>query len=76
MADVSLTLAISRLRKTYARNPDVSLVCDELTKRLSTPVVLNSPQRDAAFKARHGFDRKAYQREYMRQWRAKQKTEK
>lgn len=71
MPDVRLTLAMDRLRKAYARNPDVGLVCDELEKRLSATVALDSPERDAAFKARHGFDRKVYQRDFMRKWRKK-----
>ena len=73
--DVRLTLAVDRLRKAYARNPDVQLVCDELTARLAMkaagvdrPVEVAVPVRSGA---RPLFDRVAYQREFMRKWRAK-----
>ena len=62
MDGVSLTQVIDKLRRDMPRNEMVMRVCDEL-ERLRKP--------DALFEARHGFDRRAYQREYMRKRRAK-----
>ena len=76
MGEVSLTQIIATLRRSQPRNPLTMRVCDELEGRLFMPVVLDSPERDAAFEKRHGFDRRAYQRTYMKKYRADKKIPK
>lgn len=49
------------------RNVLVMRVCQEL----ETLSVKNTPAKDKEFEQRHGFDRRSYQREYMRRSRAK-----
>ena len=69
MYDVSLTTiqVISKLRRDMPRNVLVMRVCQEL----ETLSVKNTPAKDKEFEQRHGFDRRSYQREYMRRSRAK-----
>lgn len=63
MADgEDLLVVVARVRRAMPRNPDVMAVCDA-AERLSI-----QPKASA----RVPFDRKAYQREYMRKRRAKQ----
>jgi hypothetical protein len=58
--------AIARVRRAMPRNVDVMLVCDELERQLVAPST-DGP--------RLKFDRVAYQREYMRERRARRKRE-
>lgn len=67
---VSLTEIITRLRR-QTRNPDIITLCDELEWRLHTPAVLPRAGRQAG---EEGFDRLAYQREYMRRKRERMKN--
>lgn len=59
-----LLMVIGRVRRS-TRSPDIILICDELEKRLVTVM------SDGTVKAK--FDKVAYQREYMKKWRAKGK---
>ncbi len=67
---------IERLRRAQPRNPDTLAVCDELERLLH--------RKDEGVAIRHStptvtatscgrFDRVAYQKAYMRDWRARQR---
>ena len=58
MLDVELTQSIARLRRAMPRNPDVLVVCEALER-------LGVSTRGAS-----KFDKVAYQRSYMRDYRA------
>lgn len=57
----NLLATIARLRRSMPRNADAMTVCDALEYRLKSAAE-DGPQP--------GFDRTAYQRQYMRRWRA------
>jgi len=63
MLSVELVQAVARLRRNFPRNADVLLVCEALERgeQPAAPIVLTSET----------FDRRAYQRDYMRKRRAK-----
>jgi hypothetical protein len=62
MLSVDIVQAIARLKRAFPRNADVLAVCDALETRQAAPIV---------DQAAEGFDRRAYQRDYMRKRRAK-----
>ena len=78
-------MTIGRLRRSQPRNPDTMEVCDELEKRIieasrvegSSVAERRSPKPDAAGSnpaPSASFDKRAYQREYMKKKRAEKKS--
>ena len=69
----SLTDIITRLRR-QTRNPDIITVCDELERRLALPAVTHGQEITAQAGAGGGFDKRSYQREYMREYRKRDRS--
>lgn len=74
---------IARLRRAQPRNPDTMAVCDALEHSTQVIRKLEGMVRDMAARQtmtvlqKGGpFDKKAYMRAYMREWRAKAKARK
>jgi hypothetical protein len=77
MSEILLTVA--KVRRAMPRNVEVMIVCDALEGALNDMAKLEQAlikaETDAAMvDVRKRFDRKAYQRQYMRKWRAKKKA--
>lgn len=70
-SNVEIRTAIERLRRA-TRNVDVLDVCDELERRLNTPATLtkSNAAMSVSNKSNARFDKKAYQRDYMRKRRS------
>ena len=65
LTDIDLLQVIAKVRRAMPRNPDVMAVCDGLETRLRQNV-----QEVKLAPAKPRFDKRAYQREYMRKRRA------
>jgi hypothetical protein len=75
MDSISLTQAIAKLRRDQPRNALTMMVCDELMARLMVTDARTEARADEVKKALK-FDRNAYQRAYMKKWRAKKNLKK
>lgn len=74
MSNTDLHEAIGRLKRSQPRNEDTMAVCSALEAYLYRPPA--ELPRTVQTEAAGGFDKKAYQRDYMRKRRAMEKASK
>lgn len=60
----------ARVRRQMSRNLDVMALCEELERRTKDERTKEVPTEGVVEKSEGGFDKRAYQREYMRKRRA------